>query len=143
MAAVPYHSVMGTARRQTYRKADRLTHELEFDRVFASRLKKVAGPLVLFAAPRDGPTRLGLSVGTKVGNAVARNTVKRRLREAFRRCKDQLPAGFDLVVNVRPHKPLIAMADCQRLLIELCGSIDREQQRRARRDAAQTGERNA
>jgi len=125
---------MAKERRQTYRKADRLTHELEFDRVFASRLKKVAGPLVLFAAPRDGNTRLGLSVGTKVGNAVARNTVKRRIREAFRRCKHELPPGFDLVVNVRPHKPLITMADCQRLLVELCGSIDREQQRRARRE---------
>jgi ribonuclease P protein component len=131
---------MAPVRRQTYRKADRLTHDLEFDRVFASRLKKVAGPLVIFAAPREGRTRLGLSVGTKVGNAVARNTVKRRLREAFRRCKDHLPAGLDLVVNVRPHKPLIAMADCQRLLLELCGSIDREQQRRARREATRPDE---
>lgn len=123
--------------RRTYRRADRLTHATEFERVFGSRLKKVAGPLVLFAAAHDradGRTRLGLSVGRRVGNAVMRNRIKRRLREAFRLCKMDLPQGYDLIVNVRPHEPLITMADCKRLLLELCGSIDRERQRRARRE---------
>jgi len=130
---------MSGERRNTYRRADRLTHDTEFERAFASRLKKVAGPLVVFAAARPSGkpmprTRLGLSVGKRVGNAVARNTVKRRLREAFRTCKGSLPAGFDVVVNVRPHKPLITMADARRLLVELCGAIAREHERRVRRE---------
>lgn len=43
------------------------------------------------------PTRLGVTVSKKVGGAVARNRVKRLLREAFRRRKALFPQGLDLV----------------------------------------------
>ena len=47
-------------------------------------------------------TRLGLSIGKRVGNAVVRNRWKRLIREAFRKQVGELPAGLDLVV--RPRK---------------------------------------
>lgn len=51
-------------------------------------------------SPVDHP-RLGLSVGAKaVGNAVARNRVKRVVRDWFRRCKAELPP-LDLIVGAR------------------------------------------
>lgn len=37
----------------------------------------------------------------KFGGAVARNRMKRRLREIFRNHRAMLPAGLDVVVNVR------------------------------------------
>jgi ribonuclease P protein component len=53
-------------------------------------------------AAADGTTppaaRLGLVVTKKVGNAVARNRIKRLCRECFRGWKDLLPDGVDLVV---------------------------------------------
>lgn len=48
------------------------------------------------------PARLGVSVSRKVGNAVARNRVKRHIREAARSLVVDESAGYDLVVTARP-----------------------------------------
>jgi len=52
-----------------------------------------------------GYARLGLSVGRKHGNAVARNRLKRLLREAFRLRRAELPHDFDLVCVPRTGDP--------------------------------------
>ena len=48
-----------------------------------------------------GMPRLGLSVSKKVGVAVKRNAVRRRLREIFRFAAPGLPGGVDVVVSAR------------------------------------------
>lgn len=45
--------------------------------------------------------RLGLSVSKKVGSAVTRNVVRRRLKEIFRSSGGMLPEELDLVVSAR------------------------------------------
>ena len=46
---------------------------------------------------------MGISVSKKVGNAVVRNRVKRRLRDLFRRTRaDFSGQGVDIAVNARP-----------------------------------------
>jgi ribonuclease P protein component len=49
-----------------------------------------------------GPTRIGFSVSKRVGGAVTRNLVKRRLREAARHRLVLLARGWDLIVTARP-----------------------------------------
>ncbi len=97
----------GPTRRPTYRPKHRLTHAKEFSAIYSARLKKPAGPLVVFALPNTyGHPRLGLSVGRRVGNAVARNAIKRRLRDAFRHIAAAWPParpGLDIVIVARPH----------------------------------------
>lgn len=45
--------------------------------------------------------RLGLTVSTKVGCAVVRNRIRRRLREIYRLNEDKLTGGCDVVVVAR------------------------------------------
>ncbi len=49
-----------------------------------------------------GKPRLGLSVSKKVGTAVERNRVRRRLKEIFRSSLGGLPGELDLVISARP-----------------------------------------
>jgi ribonuclease P protein component len=58
---------------------------------------------VVYAAATDlNCSRLGISVGKRIGNAVRRHYVKRRIREAFRKSKADLPRGLDIVCVARP-----------------------------------------
>ncbi|MDR1205400.1 MAG: ribonuclease P protein component [Peptococcaceae bacterium] len=50
---------------------------------------------------RDQPARIGISVSKKVGGAVVRNKVKRRIAASLYHCADQLPEGTDLVFIAR------------------------------------------
>lgn len=123
----------------TFRPRHRLTHERQFQAVYGARLQKSAGPLTLHARPNDLPhPRLGLSVGRRVGAAVARNRVKRLIREAFRHLQHELPrwergeasGAYDYIVSVRASEPLEA-TDYQRLLADLSARVHSLHERRA------------
>jgi ribonuclease P protein component len=47
-------------------------------------------------------TRFGLSTGRKLGGAVVRNRVRRRLREALRVMAPSFQAGWDVLIIARP-----------------------------------------
>jgi len=51
-------------------------------------------------------TRFGLSTGRKLGGAVVRNRVRRRLREALRVMAPSFQPGWDVLIIARP--PVIA-----------------------------------
>ncbi|MGZ5309902.1 MAG: ribonuclease P protein component [Solirubrobacterales bacterium] len=92
---------------ESARKRGRLSRSGDFDRVYRDGDSRANRFLVLYSFPRQaaGQPRLGLSVGRKVGGAVVRNKVKRRLREAFWAIAEgpqQLPANHDFVVVARP-----------------------------------------
>ena len=48
-----------------------------------------------------GPGRIGITVSKRVGNAVVRNHVKRRIREWYRGARRRLPMGAEIVVIAR------------------------------------------
>ncbi len=58
--------------------------------------------LVLYARPnRTHGNRVGLTVSKKLGCAVVRNRVRRRLREIYRLNEDRFLPGYDIVVVAR------------------------------------------
>lgn len=96
-----------TPRPERFTKAHRLRHAREFKHVYETRHRRESGPLLAYGVPNTlAHPRLGLSVSRKVGGAVTRNKVKRRLREAFRKLKVRLDQPFDYVIVVRPHKSI-------------------------------------
>ena len=92
----------------------RLKRRAEFVRAAKAGRKAARDGLVLQALPRpDSDTRLGFTATKKIGNAVARNRAKRRLRAAARLHLGAAPApGFDLVLIARDatgHCPFPAL----------------------------------
>lgn len=64
-----------------------------------------AHPLLICSLDRSPVTeltRVGLVVGRRIGNAVTRNRVKRRLREVVRSLFPRLQPGYDVVFIARP-----------------------------------------
>ena len=60
------------------------------------------GYLVLYARRnRTATNRVGVTVGKKLGHAVVRNRVRRRLREVYRLNEDRFLPGWDIVVVAR------------------------------------------
>lgn len=118
----------------------RLHGRRQFDAVFAARCRKPAGPLTILTRPNGlAFSRLGLAVPRRVGTAVRRNRIKRLLREAFRLRQRELPAGYDVVVLVRPHEP-IALQEYQKLLESGLRAADRQWQRWSSKTAKQPPE---
>ena len=81
----------------------RLTDSPEFERVYRQGTAYRGRLFSVHAFPNEqGTPRLGLSVSRKVGNAVTRNAVRRRLREVFRSWSSATSRDLDLVVSARP-----------------------------------------
>jgi len=82
----------------------RITRAAEYKFVFDKGGRVAGRYFVCHLARQDGggPCRLGLAVSRKVGNAVARNRIKRRVREFFRIHRDGFVPGALLVVVARP-----------------------------------------
>jgi ribonuclease P protein component len=85
-------------------KRTRLTDSPEFERVDRQGAAYRGRLFSVHAFPNEfGTPRLGLSVSRRVGNAVTRNAVRRKLREVFHASLDEVPGSWDLVVSARPE----------------------------------------
>ncbi|HET9553070.1 MAG TPA: ribonuclease P protein component [Anaeromyxobacteraceae bacterium] len=97
-------------------KAARLRRRREFLAVQQRGARLFAGEvLVLSQGPGTGQARIGITVSSKVGNAVERNRVKRWVREAFREIQAELPP-VDLVVVARKGAVDMGLAGARRAL---------------------------
>ena len=73
-----------------------------FRRMYSKGKSTSTATVVLYARRNGaGENRLGLTVGTKVGKAVRRNLVRRRLREIYRLHEGEMQRGYDVVIVAR------------------------------------------
>jgi len=97
-------------------KAARIRRRREFLAVQERGARLYAGEvLVLFKGAGADRARIGITVSSKVANAVGRNRVKRLVREAFREVEAQLPP-VDLVVIARSGALTMGLAGARRAL---------------------------
>jgi ribonuclease P protein component len=90
------------------KRRNRLSRSRDFDAVYRRGRSVSTRYLVLYSFPREedgvlgGEPRLGLAVSRKLGGAVVRNRLKRRLRAAFEELAPRVPPGADYVLVARP-----------------------------------------
>ena len=119
------------------KRRNRLSRSRDFDAVYRKGRSVSTRYLTLYWFPRDADEageapRVGLAVSRKVGGAVVRNRMKRRLRAIFDELLPTLPPGRDYVVIVRPGLAEAAEANPHEWLVErvrdalgLAGETDR------------------
>ncbi len=68
------------------------------------RGKFVAGKAVTiyYRKNRFGKTRMGITTGKKVGNAVTRSRCRRIIRAAYYANEEAFPKGYDYIIVARP-----------------------------------------
>ncbi len=71
--------------------------------------------------PVDGATRIGFTVTRQMGNAVVRNRIRRRLREAVRRAGDKADRNTDYVLIGRRAALTLPF---ERLVTDLLSGFD-------------------
>jgi ribonuclease P protein component len=84
--------------------ADRLRKSGEFLQLQQRGARHQSEHFVLYGlgGARDERSRLGITVSRRIGNAVVRNRIKRRVRECYRlKLRAMLPAGVAIVVIAR------------------------------------------
>ena len=107
---------------------ERLQLSRDFKRVYAAKRAIVHPLMVLYTRSVPDRRRIGFSVSKKLGGAVRRNLIKRRLREASRACGPVLKSGFDAVIVARSRIADAPFAEIVRTLNELyrrAGLVDR------------------
>ena len=74
----------------------------DFRRIYRRGRSAVAGGVVVYCLKnRQGMSRLGVTVSTKLGHAVVRNRVRRRFRELYRLHKGDMLPGYDIIMVAR------------------------------------------
>jgi ribonuclease P protein component len=84
---------------------ERLRRRTDYLRCYRTGRRRQGSLAIIYFAPNElGYPRIGITASRKVGQAVERHRLKRRIKEIYRRWQDrsQLPA-LDVVVHLKPE----------------------------------------
>jgi ribonuclease P protein component len=97
----------------------RLVRKSEFDAVYSTGKRRSNAHFTAFFRANERPlSRFGFSIKKALGGAVVRNRMRRRMREIVRCHRQEIPAGWDIVIH---PKSKVARAEFVLLTQELLG----------------------
>jgi ribonuclease P protein component len=97
---------------ESFPKRDRLTKRSQFLTLSRQGRKIHTSHFVILSKGNDlQQNRLGITVTTRVGNAVIRNRIKRLVREFFRRHKGQSSTARDIVVIAKRGAETLSLSE--------------------------------
>lgn len=98
-----------------------LKKNYEFRRLYHRGKSTPTQALVLYSQRnRKGNNRVGITVTGKIGGAVVRNRIRRRLREIYRLHASQLTQGLDLVIVARVKSRYVSYQELERCFLYAC-----------------------
>ena len=118
-----------------FRRSDRLLDSRDFRRVLRRGRRYAHRDIVVITTPKSikpsksnrliefcrSGSRLGITAGRKVGNAVVRNRFKRRVRAWFRARRSDFASEVDLVVIARRSGASLSLEQLDTRLSKLLG----------------------
>jgi ribonuclease P protein component len=107
--------------------AERLRRRADFLRCYRTGRRRHGEIAILYFVPNElGHPRLGITASRKVGDAVVRHRLKRRIKEIYRRWQERaslLP--MDLVVHLKPEARETSWEPLKTELLRLLGGVAR------------------
>ena len=101
-----------------------LKKNYEFHRLYSKGKSAVTPFLVVYARrSKRRSNRIGFTVSTKLGKAVKRNRVRRRLREIYRLHEARFVPGTDLVVVARGRAVTATYRQLETAFLSACGKL--------------------
>lgn len=102
-----------------------LKNNYEFRRLYAKGKTAGTSRLVIYCRKNNSSgNRLGITVSTKIGKAIHRNRIRRRLREIYRLNEPKIKAGFDLVIVARTRSRYSEFRELEADFLELTRKLE-------------------
>ena len=104
---------------------DTLKKNHEFRRLYSKGVSAATPHLVIYVRRTKRDTnRIGITVSTKVGKAVTRNRIRRRLREIYRLREGEMKRGLELVIVARVRAADASYRELEKSFIKACRKLD-------------------
>ena len=102
------------------KKKERIKSQIEFDNLIKNTDSKKNSFFIIHTNPKKEENgRFGIAVGTKIGNAVIRNKLKRRVREIINEERFLFEKELDYIIIVRKSCLDLNFEQMKKSLLEL------------------------
>src|SRR5436305_15307625 len=107
----------------TFPRVARLVRRGEFDAVYRAGKRRSSSNFTVFLrANQMECSRYGFSIKKALGGAVVRNRIRRRVREIVRCHRQEIPAGWDIVIHPKSGAAKAEFAALTAELLRLLGA---------------------